>query len=1174
MNLDTLQAEVAAALEPAFRARLLAQGQARSMILRDGVLPSGAPRFATTLPYDLIAYGEALLLHGIRIRAEGGDEYLARRALVQAGEAIEAVVANGVPDDPQRGFLRLLSAAAFHLGRSSARAYSMLVTSLDDANLSRLERALALVILRSLDRLEEEIAEWQVRGTASEERLVDDLVASDVRVDDGDADGQFEESIFDALDTALCDRLYAGLGIFLLALQVGEEMLVDRARDELQTGLAVSADINLVPQWWCFRLAVHLIDDLWQSSYHQLLPQTPPDGENATWKEERNLFIASLYCRRRAEIELWPSQIEGARRAVDHSDNLVVSMPTSAGKTRVAELCILRCLSGRKRVVFVTPLRALSAQTEIVLRNTFGLLGKSVSALYGSMGMGSFEEDTLRSRDIVVATPEKLDFALRNDPSILDDVGLVVLDEGHMVGLGEREIRYEVQIQRLLNRADAHERRIVCLSAILPDGDDFDDFIRWIRNDNEGTAVKGDWRPTRLRFGEVLWGNQGAARLELRVGEERPFVPTFFEAQVPLRGRRRKLFPRSQRELVIATAWRLLEDDHSVIVYCPERRSVGPYAREIVDLASKGLINSALSEDEGVLADALAIGEEWLGDSHPILGCLRLGVAVHHGALPTPFRKELERLLRAGVLKVTVSSPTLAQGLNLSATSIVMHGVTHYRDGKQRVIATSDFKNIVGRAGRAFVDVEGLVLFPIFDRRAYRRQQWNELLKGTDDHEMESGLLRLVMLFLNRLHQSLGKPGINELADYVLNNSTAWEVPVVPHEDDNQKERSALQWRRNLAVLDTALLSLVGDEEIANDELAVRIDELLLSSFWHRQITRHYEKYHSLFRAVLTGRARLIWQQTNAAQRRGYFLAGVGLASGQTLDALAAELDPLLVQANGAILKNDGDRAVAAILALAERLFEVEPFVPEPFPDEWREVMELWLRGRPLTDSTINRTDDVLRFVENGLVYKLPWAVDAVRVRAIANGDIVDADSGDLTVDGFETGLIVPCLETGTLNPCAARLMQSGFTSRLGAIRAVTDTNADFADPHQLKEWLRSPDVVILSEDQSWPTPESHRLWLAFIDRHAPDSSSTWSLQRGDFLANWRGPDPPAVGEVVRLRFTDDGEGAVLSPSFRELGMLGTRLKRRPAGLFDARVDGTASISYVYRGPTDISVAE
>ena len=469
MNLEQLEAEVSAALEPEFRGQLLARGQARSMIWRNGILPEGAPQFVRSLSYDLVAYGDALLLHAMRIRSEGGDEKLTRRAFIQAGEALEAVVANGVSNDPQRGFLRLLSASAYHLGRSSARAYSMLVVSLDSANLSRLDRGLALLILRSFDQLENEIAEWQASGTASDTRLVDILDTQGARTDDAGAE-EFEESILVALDAALCDQFYSGLGSFFLALQNGEEALVDRAREELLVGLAVTADINLVPQWWCFHLAIQLIDDLWQASFHQLLPRTLPDGDSTAWQEARNLFIATLYRRQRAEIELWPSQIEGTSRAVDSSDNLIVSLPTSAGKTRIAELCILRCLSEGKRVVFVTPLRALSAQTESALLTTFAPLGKSVSALYGSMGMSTFEEDTLRARDIVVATPEKLDFALRNDPSILDDVALIVLDEGHMIGLGEREVRYEVQIQRLLRRADAKERRIVCLSAILPDG--------------------------------------------------------------------------------------------------------------------------------------------------------------------------------------------------------------------------------------------------------------------------------------------------------------------------------------------------------------------------------------------------------------------------------------------------------------------------------------------------------------------------------------------------------------------------------------------------------------------------------------------------------------------------------------------------------------------------------
>ena len=94
----------------------------------------------------------------------------------------------------------------------------------------------------------------------------------------------------------------------------------------------------------------------------------------------------------------------------------------------------------------------------------------------------------MRTREIIIATPEKLDFALRSDPSLIDDVGLIVLDEGHMIGPSEREIRYETLVQRLLRRADASERRIVCLSAILPSGDELNDLTAWIRSDEPGRA--------------------------------------------------------------------------------------------------------------------------------------------------------------------------------------------------------------------------------------------------------------------------------------------------------------------------------------------------------------------------------------------------------------------------------------------------------------------------------------------------------------------------------------------------------------------------------------------------------------------------------------------------------------------------------------------------------------
>ena len=238
------------------------------------------------------------------------------------------------------------------------------------------------------------------------------------------------------------------------------------------------------------------------------------------------------------------------------------------------------------------------------------------------------------------------------------------------------------------------------------------------------------------------------------------------------------------------------------------------------------------------LNSALKIGREWLGDSHPILTCLQIGVAIHHGALPTPFRKEMERLLRDGVLKVTVSSPTLAQGLNLTATAVIVHSL--YRD--RNIIPASEFKNVIGRAGRAFIDVEGLVLYPIFNEHAIKHREWERLINDTSSLSMESGLLQLVVKLLARLHRALGKVSLDELIEYVVNNASAWNFPEIEGEGNADRESAHRDWIKHLSIFDTAILSLAGDQNIEAEQIAAKLDELLHSSLWERRLLRQRDK--------------------------------------------------------------------------------------------------------------------------------------------------------------------------------------------------------------------------------------------------------------------------------------------------------------------------------------------
>lgn len=1176
---DAIAATIEAASAPGFRHQLISRGQARSIIWRNGVLPDDAPQFSQLLSYELHSYAYSMLELGLRLLELNGNAVDARKAFEQAATALEAAIAKGSPEDPDRPFHFVVAAACYHLARLSARAYSLLSLIKGEQIFSMTEQSLASLMTRDFSKLEDLAMSVRITAGQVDAENLADLTADWGPVGEIDDDPRQPDEIADeakpedredhpvllkAVDDALNDNFSRGILLFLAAFENGKADLIDRANNVLSNGLSVAADLNLVPHWWVHRLAVHIIHDLWETSLHNRLPKLPQHDDAVDWNSLRELFIAVLLKRRRSEVDLWPSQLDAAERSIDPTDDLVVSLPTSAGKTRIAELCILRCLASGMRVMFVTPLRALSAQTETTLQRTFAPLGKTISALYGTIGVSGFDEDAIRTRHIVVATPEKLDFALRNDPGLLNDVGLIIFDEGHMIGLNEREVRYEVQIQRLLRRADADNRRIVCLSAILPDGPQLDDFANWMRRDQDGGVVKLDWRPTRLRYGEVVWDTDHAS-LNLRVGDEQPYVRRFIAAKAPTKGRRRKEFPCDKGELCVATAWRLVEDGQTVLIFCPVRRNVEPFAKRILGLHKSGLIESLLDVPIEMLAPALTIGAEWLGPDHPILECLKLGVAIHHGALPTAYRKEIENLLRNGILKVTISSPTLAQGLNLTATTVIMHSLFR---GQDRIEA-SEFKNVIGRAGRAYVDIEGLVLFPMFDKIRWQTTQWLGLIGDLTTREMESGLLRLIQSLLLRMADSLGVP-YTDLADYVLNNQNAWNFPEKPGEDPQDRASALSDWNGFVTTLDTAILSLLGEHDIADADISARLDQILQSSLWQRRLARRDEPSRNSIASGLLSRAKYIWARTTTAQRKGYFLAGVGMEAGHALDAIAPEANALIIQANGAIISADEATAIQAITRLAELAFGVESFKPDRLPVNWRAIISAWLQGDDIASVAGDDADSVLLFVEQALMYRLTWAMEAMRVRAIANGDKI-GDFG-LTMADYITNVAVAAIEAGTLNQSAAILIQAGFSSRQAAIKAVRDTAATFETGRGLRDWLQSDDVKALSQDPQWPTQSSHELWLSFQLNFEPDDESKWTKQIFYLPVEWLDGRELPPGEPVRIQSDGDMNIHFVHSIDGELaGYLIDHLNSLRKGLTLGEVGvGQDEIVLTYFGPNDL----
>ncbi|MBO0748273.1 MAG: DUF3516 domain-containing protein, partial [Acidimicrobiaceae bacterium] len=89
---------------------------------------------------------------------------------------------------------------------------------------------------------------------------------------------------------------------------------------------------------------------------------------------------------------------------------------------------------------------------------------------------------------------------------------------------------------------------------------------------------------------------------------------------------------------------------------------------------------------------------------------LRFGVGVHHGGMLPKYRRLVERLTQAGLLRVICGTDTLGVGVNLPLRTVVFTGLAKYDGSTTRLLRAREFHQIAGRAGRAGYDASGLVV--------------------------------------------------------------------------------------------------------------------------------------------------------------------------------------------------------------------------------------------------------------------------------------------------------------------------------------------------------------------------------------------------------------------------------------------------------------------------------
>ncbi len=352
-------------------------------------------------------------------------------------------------------------------------------------------------------------------------------------------------------------------------------------------------------------------------------------------------------------------------------NNLVVSAPTSSGKTMVGELAALHGALRRRRAIFLMPTRALVYDKKRQFDRVYGRFGVvTLEATGETDDIGPL----LRGRfDIALLTYEKFLAIAITYSHVLDQAGTVVIDEVQMIADESRGRNLEFLMTLLVMRKRGGEApQLIALSAVIGDTNGLESWLgaRLLRRAD---------RPVPLDEG-LLLGDGRFRFIDGATKEERVSDPII----------RRNMLSDSSQDWVIPLVRKLVGDGKRVIVFREETGEARGCARY---LAGNLKLPPA----------AEALGELPPGDpsrtSAALRDCLQGGVAFHISHLSPGERRVVEEHFRkpGGGLRVLAATTTLAMGVNTPAEAVVVVGLEH---PQQKSYSVAEYKNLAGRAGR------------------------------------------------------------------------------------------------------------------------------------------------------------------------------------------------------------------------------------------------------------------------------------------------------------------------------------------------------------------------------------------------------------------------------------------------------------------------------------------